>query len=73
MTIIDGLAVLRIVLYASMAGFALRQRRWLVWATFTSLVGSTYVYAFTDIAPIVSELIRTIVACLLVSITIRRS
>jgi hypothetical protein len=73
MTIVDGLAVLRIVIYALMAAFALKQRRWLVWATFTSLVGSTYVYAFTDISPLATELIRTMVACMLVSITIRRS
>lgn len=72
MTAVVILTIIRILFYAAMAGYAMYHGRWAVWAVFTALVASTYIYAFSNISEIIVELIRTAVACGLIYITFER-
>jgi hypothetical protein len=72
MTAVTILALIRMLGYGIVAFFALHQRRWIVWLTFTALVFSTYAYSFSGLSAIAVEIIRTLVGVLLIYITLRR-
>jgi polyisoprenoid-binding protein YceI len=72
MTLAVTLALLRMVGYAGVAVYALKERRWYIWFTFTALTFSTYAYQFTGFSNNKIEIIRTFVGVCLIYITIRR-
>lgn len=72
MSLITVVVILRMIAYGAVAMYAIRHRRWIVWATFTALVFSTYVYRFTKFDDLTIESIRTLVGVGLVYITVRR-
>lgn len=66
------LAVIRILAYGVTALYLLRLGRWWAWGAFTALTLTTYAYTFRNLNPLEVELMRTMVAGLLIYITVRR-
>jgi hypothetical protein len=72
MEVTNLLIIIRILAYAAMALYALDNRRWWVWGAFTALCLTTFIYGFTGVSAVVVELLRTIVAMILIYISLRR-